>query len=182
MFRHAGFAWLQVYCVTFFRRQFGLSLSSAALIGLVGGAIFALAVIVGGHLVNRVGRKRQLVATLVISSPFLMLIAFLPNLWIDLILWGVGGFIFSTSFPATTSLLLEQTPESRGTMMSMSTIFVTLGLGLGSALGGAALVLSGWMGVILIFTVLPLITAAIFFLTEDPSITIETDSIKLKLS
>jgi hypothetical protein len=68
-------------------------------------------------------------------------------------------------------------------MMSMSTIFVTLGLGLGSALGGAALVFSGWMGVILIFTVLPLITAAIFFfLTEDPSIAIETDSIKLKLS
>ena len=66
--------------------------------------------------------------------------------------------------------------------MSMSTIFVTLGLGLGSALGGAALVLSGWMGVILTFVVLQLITAAIFFLTQDPCITIETNSIEPRLS
>jgi hypothetical protein len=67
--------------------------------------------------------------------------------------------------------------------MSISTIFVTLGLGLGSALGRAVLVLSGWMGVILTFAVLQLITAAIFFfLTQDPCITTETNSIEPRLS
>lgn len=169
MFRQAGFAWVVVYSVTFFRTQFGLSLASAALVGLVGSALFALADILGGHLAHRVGRKRQLVATLVISSPALMLVAFLPNLGLVLIFSWIGGFIYGMGFPASTSLLLEQAPESRGTMMSMSTIFLTFGLGLGTALGGAALVLSGWMGLILTFAAMQLIAATIFFfLTKDP--------------
>jgi predicted MFS family arabinose efflux permease len=169
MFRQAGFAWVAVYSATFFRQQFGLSLASVALLGLVGGVIFVLAQIVGGHLVHRVGRKRQLVATLVISSPALMLVAFIPNLWIVLVLSWAGGFIYGMSFPANTSLLLEQAPESRGTMMSMSTIFVTFGMGLGAAFGGAALVLFGWTGLILTFAAMQLIAAAVFFfLTKDP--------------
>ncbi len=169
MFRQAGFVWAAVYSASFLRTQFGLSLSSVALIGLVGGALFALANIVGGHLVDRVGRKRQLVATLVISSPVLMLVAFVPNLWIVLVLRWVGSFIYGMSFPANTSLLLEQTPKNRGTMMSMTTIFVTLGMSLGTALGGATLILSGWTGLILAFATMQLIAAAVFFfLTKDP--------------
>jgi len=169
MFRQAGLAWTTVYSASFFRTQFGLSLASAALLGLIGGVLFALAEIVGGYLVHRIGRKRQLVATLVISSPLLMLIAFVPNLWIVLIISWIGGFIYGMSFPANTSLILEQAPESRGTMMSMSTIFVTFGMGLGAAIGGAALILSGWIGLILTFALLQLIAAAVFFfLTKDP--------------
>ena len=169
MFRQAGFVWVVVYSATFFRTQFGLSLSLAALVSLVGAAVFALADIVGGHLVHRFGRKRQLVATLVISSPGLILVAFVPDLWVVLILQWAGGFIYGMSFPANTSLLLEQAPESRGTMMSMTTIFVTFGMGLGTALGGASLVVSGWTGLILTFAAMQLIAAAVFFfLTKDP--------------
>jgi predicted MFS family arabinose efflux permease len=169
MFRQAGLVWVTVYSATFFRTQFGLSLASAALLGLIGGVLFALSEIVGGYLVHRVGRKRQLVATLVISSPLLMLIAFVPNLWIVLILTWIGGFIYGMNFPANTSLILEQAPESRGTMMSMSTIFVTFGTGLGAAIGGAALILSGWIGLIFTFAAMQLIAAAVFFfLTKDP--------------
>ncbi len=169
MFRQAGFVWSVVYSATFFRTQFGLSLSSVALIGLVSGALFVLANVIGGHLVHRIGRKRQLVATLVISSPALMLVAFVPNLWVVLVLRWAGRFIYGMSFPANTSLLLEQAPRDRGTMMSMSTIFVTFGMGLGTALGGASLILSGWTGLILTFAAMQLIAAAVFFfLTKDP--------------
>ena len=169
MFRQAGFAWAIVYFATFFRQQFGLSLFSVALLGLVAGAIFALANIVGGHLAHRIGRKRQLVATLVLSSPALILVALIPNLWVVLILSWAGGFIYAMSFPASASLLLEQAPESRGTMMSIRTIFGTFGMGLGTALGGVALIVSGWVGLILTFATMQLISAAVFFfLTKDP--------------
>ena len=169
MFRQAGFAWVAVYSATFFREQFGLSLASVALLGLIGGILFALALIVGGQLVHRIGRKRQLVTTLVISSPALMMVPFIPNLWIVLLISWAGGFIYGMSFPANTSLILEQAPESRGTMMSMSSIFVTFGMGLGTAFGGVALILSGWIGLILTFAALQLIAAAVFFfLTKDP--------------
>jgi predicted MFS family arabinose efflux permease len=169
MFRQAGFAWVLVYSATFYREKFGLSLASVALLALIGGALFALALIIGGQLVHRVGRKRQLVATLAISSPALILVAFIPNLWIVLVLSWSGGFIYGMSFPASASLLLEQAPESRGTMMSMNSIFLTFGMGLGTALGGVALIFSGWTGLILTFAATQLIAAAIFFfLTKDP--------------
>ncbi len=135
----------------------------------MGTAISVLADVVGGYFVNRIGRKRQLVSTLVISSIALVAVAFVPNLWVVLILSWVGGFIFGAGFPAGTSLHLEQVPEFRGTMMSMTNVFATLGMGLGAALGGVALVLAGWTGLILTFTSMQLIAAAIFFfLTNDP--------------
>lgn len=168
-FRQAAFAWGVVYFATFLRTQFDLSISSVALVALVVGALFVLANIVGGHLAHRVGRKRQLVATLAISGPLLIPVAFLYNLWPVLILSWIGSFIYGMNFPAGISLILEQAPESRGTMMSMSTIFVTFGMGLGTALGGAALILSGWTGLILTFATMQLIAAAVFFfLTKDP--------------
>jgi MFS family permease len=170
IFRQAGLAWATVYSATFFRIQFSLSLSSTALIVLVGSLIFVLSEITGGFLVNKFGRKRQLVGTLVISSPILMLVAFIPNLWIVLVLIWTGGFIYGLGFPANTSLILEQAPESRRTMMSMSTIFITLGLGVGTAIGGLVLALfESYVALILVFAILNLTAAAIyFFLIKDP--------------
>lgn len=169
MFRQAGLVWITMYSATFLRAQFDLPLAFAALVGLVGGIIFVLSEIVGGYLVHRIGRKRQMVATLLFASPFLLLVAFVSNLWIVLILSWTGGFIYGMNFPAGTSLILEQAPESRGTMMSMSTIFVTFGTGLGAAIGGAALIVAGWTGVIFALVTVQLVSAAIFFfLTKDP--------------
>ncbi len=74
-------------------------------------------------------------------------------------------------FPGSTNLTLEQVPEARGTMMSINSIFITLGGGVGAALGGVALVLFGYTGVILTFASLSLLAAAIyFFLTDDPCV------------
>ena len=73
-------------------------------------------------------------------------------------------------FPGSVNLTLEQAPESRGTMMSMSTIFVTLGLGLGTAIGGAVLALfKNYTALLFTFAAVGLIAAAIYcFLTKDP--------------
>jgi len=128
----------------------------------------AVAFVIGGYSVNRVGRKRQLVSTLVVASLLLIPVAFLNDLLSVLLLSWIGGFVFGMSFPANTSLILEQAPDYRGTMMSMSTIFVTFGMGLGTALGGIVLILYGWTGLILTFAALQLTAAAIYlFLTKD---------------
>jgi predicted MFS family arabinose efflux permease len=170
MIRQAGLAWSVVYAATFFRIQFDLSLAQGALIGLGTTAIFVLGSIAGGQLVNRVGRKRLLITTLLVSAPALALIAFVPNLWIALAIGFAGGFIYSMGFAGSVNLTLEQAPESRGTMMSVSTIFITLGLGIGTALGGAALAFfKNYTSLILTFATIQLTAAAIyFFLTKDP--------------
>lgn len=147
-----------------------MSLASAALIGLGSTVVFVFGSIAGGQLVNRVGRKRLLITTLLISSPALALIAFVPNLWIALAISLSGGFIYSMGLAGSVNLTLEQAPESRGTMMSMSTIFITLGLGMGTAIGGAALAFfENYISLILTFAALQLAAAVIyFFLTTDP--------------
>jgi predicted MFS family arabinose efflux permease len=54
-------------------------------------------------------------------------------------------------------------------MMSINAIFITLGLALGAAVGGVALVFGGWVSVLLSFAALSLIAVAIyFFFTKDP--------------
>ena len=169
MFRQAACAWGGVYYATFLRKQFGLSLSTTSLIILVIAIIAVMPSVIGGYFVNRIGRKRQVVLTLFVSSLALILVAFLNDLYMLLVVWGVGFFILVMSFPAATSLILEQAPDSRGTMMSMNMIFQTGGMALGTALGGLALIYFDWTGLILTFATLQLTAAAIFlFLAKDP--------------
>lgn len=170
MFRMTIIGFGFVYSASFFREKFGLSLASAALlVSLAVLAFYSFGSILGGHLVNRVGRKRLLVATLAISSPVLVLLAFIPDQWVALALFYLFNLVYSLSNSPSVSLTIEQAPESRGTMMSMMTIFTTLGTIMAAAVGGVALVLSGWIGVILTFVALQLISVAIFFfLTKDP--------------
>lgn len=175
MLRQAGFAWGGVYAVSFFRDTFfsgqpDKGLEFGTLISLGGAIVFSLAIITGGYLVNRIGRKRLLVTTLVCSSPFLPFMYFVPDLWIALAVNWVGTFIYAMGFPGSVNLTLEQTPEFRGPMMSMSSMFITLGLGLGTFLGGTLLALfENYFIIILAFTILGLAAAAVyFFLTKDP--------------
>jgi predicted MFS family arabinose efflux permease len=170
MVRQAALAWTVVFIASFFRDQFSLSLSAAALLVLGGTALSAAGDIVGGHLVNIVGRKRLLIVTLMVSSPFLALIAFIPNFWAALTVSLCGTFIFNMGFPGSVNLTLEQAPQSRGTMMSLSTVFVTFGLGVGAAVGGAALAFFGsYTAAILVFVALQLCAATIYyFFVKDP--------------
>lgn len=169
LLRQTSVGYVVIYSATFFRTQFGLTLGDAALFVLGLTTIFTVGSVVGGHLVNRIGRKRQLVAVLVIAAPFLFVAPFVPILWIAVALHYVFYFIFSLSNSPNVSLTLEQAPESRGTMMSMSTIFITLGFLTAAGVGGVALVLAGWTGVLLTFALLCLGAAAVFaFLTKDP--------------
>jgi MFS family permease len=97
-----------------------------------------------------------------------VLLAFLSDLWVALALFYLFNLIYSLSNSPSVSSTIEQAPESRGTIMAMMAIFTTSGMIMATAVGGAALVLSGWIGVILTFVALQLVSVAIFFfLTED---------------
>ena len=169
MFKFASGTWVSVYFASFLRKQFDVSLSDTSLVMLVISVISIIPIVIGGYCITRIGRKRQLISTLVASSLALILIAFLNDLSIIVILSWIGAISLAMTFPALTSLLIEQVPDSRGTMMSMNTIFEIVGRGLGTALGGLVLMLSDWTGLILTFAALQLTSAAIFFfLAKDP--------------
>lgn len=169
MIRHTGIAYASIYVVTFFRDQYNLSLASGALFTIGNLTLLTIGSILGGHLTNRIGRKRQIVITLLTASPALILAAFVNNVWLAITFNFIFFFISSLGNPAVMSLTLEQAPEFRGTMMSINTIFITLGLALGGAVGGVALILGGWGSVLLSFAALSLVAVVIyFFFTKDP--------------
>lgn len=170
------------FFTAFVMTRFGLPLNLAALVTLVSMTITFLGTIVGGYMVNKVGRKRLLIISLMTYAATLVPVAFLYNLWISLTISFSGTFIGAFGLPAMFSLTLEQAPESRGTLMSMNTVFYMLGAGIGIAIGGAALALFDYTGLILTFAALQLVAAAIYgFLTKDPCIKMQPDSPKPEL-
>jgi MFS family permease len=162
------------FFTAFVMTRFGLPLSSAALVILLSLVITFLGASVGGYLVNRVGRKRLLIISILIFGTSLIPIAFLDNLWIVLAINFPATFIAAFGLPAMFSLTLEQAPESRGTLMSINTVFYTLGSGIGIAIGGAALALVNYTGLILTFAAMQFVAAAIYsFLTKDPCLKLQ---------
>ena len=163
-----------LYLTTFLRVQFGLDLGSAVLLtGLPMAIIITVGQIVGGYLTNCFGRKKLSVVALLIHGATLPLIAILPDLWLALIIGYSGTLIGAMAMPAVTNLILEQTPNSRGTILSINSILQIIGGAVGTALAGVILVLLNYIGVFLVFGGLIILAAIFFFFTKDPCITSE---------
>jgi len=138
VFYFFSFTW-GVYAITFYREHFSVPLEYASIIVVVNTSVAVLGSIIGGRLVNRVGRKRLTILSLVSASVLISIFVFMPFMWIawpldilSIFLRGVGGV-------AWTSLCLEQVPKARGTMMSLINACGSLGSALGLALSGSVL-------------------------------------------
>jgi predicted MFS family arabinose efflux permease len=126
--------------VTFLRQIFSVTPGFAALMGtLVGTALISVGAVVGGHIVTRIGRKR-LAVTAGFSAGLVTLFAyFMQNLGVFLSLRWISAFLIGVTVAAASNLMLEQVPQFRGTMMSLSSAFSGLGTAVGIAVVGAVL-------------------------------------------
>jgi len=129
-----------VFEVTFYRQLFSASPSFAALIGPTAGTAFiSLGAIVGGQIVNRVGRKRQTVITVFSAGILTLLSYFVPGLWTRVALRWTASILGGAGVAASINLMLEQVPKFRGTAMSLSSAFRGVGAAIGIAVGGEVL-------------------------------------------
>ena len=136
----ANFSFLvPVYAVSFYRLHFHESLSTGAIFYSAASAMGIVGVIVGGRLINRIGRKTLAVVASVISGIFAVLIAFMPNAWVSAAMWIVSAAFASASIIGLNNLALEQVPGFRGTMMSLNASFRSIGLIVGLVLSGLLL-------------------------------------------
>ena len=129
-----------VFEVTFLRQVFLVSPSLAALVGtLVGTAFITVGALVGGQVVNRIGRKRLAVAASFLAGLFMLLSFFMQDLGIFLALRWTASFLVGILLAAASNLTLEQVPMLRGTTMSLASAFSGIGTALGVTLAGAVL-------------------------------------------
>jgi MFS family permease len=128
-----------VYAVTFYRLHFHESLSMGANFYSLASATLLLGSLVGGRLINRIGRKRLSVVAGAIQGIFTFLIVFVPNEYVSVAMW-MGSTVFAGAAAAAfIGLALEQVPGFRGTMMSLNSAFRSIGLIVGLSLGGLLL-------------------------------------------
>ena len=127
------------YAISFFRSHFAISISFGALIIVAGNILAVAGGIVGGLLINRVGRKPLGMVAGLAAALLTLSFTFTPIFPISMGL-GVLRFLFSAmAFTAGGALVMEQLPKFRSTMMSLNTTFMNLGMLMASLTGGIAL-------------------------------------------
>ncbi len=130
------------YAVSFYRITFSLPpimggmFSSAAAVGGIFGAIG------GGKLINSWGRKPLAITAAFIAGVLTIAFTFIPDIRVSVAFWELSAFSVAVAGTSLTSLTLEQVPEFRASMMSISRAFAGLGAVLSFTIGGLVLNLS----------------------------------------
>ena len=129
-----------VFEVTLYRQLFSVSPGFATLIGPTAGiALITVGAVIGGHTVNRVGRKRLMVVASFLAGVFTLLSYFVPDLWMRVALRWAASILGGASLAAFANLMIEQVPLFRGTAMSLSSAFSGVGTAVGIFIAGAVL-------------------------------------------
>lgn len=128
-----------IYAMTFYRTRFSVSLEYASLILVAMTLVYAIGSISGGRLVNRFGRQRLAIMGCGLSTVVRMIFVFMPYLWIVLPLDIISATLAGIGIAASYNLVLEQVPQARGTMMSLTQMSGALGAIIGVVVGGIIL-------------------------------------------
>lgn len=110
---------------------------------------FAIAVffgaLSGGRIVNKYGRKASTVFITVVYGVTAILFVLVPNAYVAAGLGILACLLSGLRQPAENSLTIEQIPEIRGSIMSLSTASGNFGGMIGAAVAGFLLLNYGWI-------------------------------------
>jgi len=152
---------LQSFAPIWFIREFGATEASAntALAAmLVAGAVGTL---VGGRLVDRIGRRRVLVGSIVAQIPLLLAYMLAPGLLVAAILLAAIGFVTVMSFSVSVVMGQEYLPSRLG-IASGITLGFAIGVGgVAAAILGVVADAAGLETVMWIVALLPLLGLAL---------------------
>jgi len=168
VFRYAVFAALLFYGTAFTIERFGLSIDFASIVILTAALFYTLGSLTCGPFIKRLGRKSSTVISVLLAGFFTVSYAYAPNIWLSVALMSIAGWFDGLAASASTSLSLEQIPELRGTMMSLTHAFVSIGSTIGAAIGGFTLIFYNYEELGIVFGSMGIIAAIIYqFLTVD---------------
>jgi len=134
-----GFQAVLLYAASFLRQTFMLSTGVVSLL-ILGSAIFyTLGSLGSGRVVSRLGRKRTVVLVNLVSACGVIAFTNLTSFPTVMFFYYLCALFSGAGFAAFQSLIVEQVPEYRGTVMSLTSAANSLGTALGAAIGGVIL-------------------------------------------
>lgn len=136
---------------------------------LVGNVLSAAGGAIAGFVVNRVGRKKLGTITCLLAALLTLIFSFMPTFELSWVLNALRFLFAGMSFTAGGSLVIEQLPKFRATMMSLNTTFMNIGMLVASLAGVYALNLYGYQSLALILGSLGVIGTVIWItLVKEP--------------
>ena len=138
------FTWA-TYLVAFFQEEFALSASLASLVALTSGLGVLVGSQLGGRLGDHIGHRPVVGWSIAIAGALLLLET---NLAIGLAAASLLNLLLATAsgarFATNTAMLSELAPNARGTMMAVNSSIVSVGIVLGTTIGGVLIDAAGF--------------------------------------
>lgn len=108
---------------------------------------------------KKVGRKNVVIISAFFLGLFTLIYFNMTFFWLSLLSLLLLCFSASMKYTASDSLVLEQEPELRGTMMSLNSVSLGSGSAIGAGIGGMLLLSYGYralgfLGFLSIFTII----------------------------
>jgi DHA1 family inner membrane transport protein len=158
------------YSVSFFREQFGMSISWGSTFVLLGSIVAAIGGIVSGLLVNRVGRKKLGNIAFLVASVLTVAFMLMPNVELSSGVSILRYWFAAMTATAGGSLILEQLPKYRSTVMSLNTAFMNGGMLLASLIGGFTLNTYGFQVLGLVLGIIGVVGTVVWVaIVKDPT-------------
>jgi len=130
------FTWA-TYIVVFFERAFGLSQGVASTFALTQGLGVLIGSQLGGRLGTRIGHRPVVAGSVLLSGALLLLQTnFTPPLVATALLNVALSAVIGARFASNTTLLTEQVPEARGTLLALSASVTSASIVAGATVGG----------------------------------------------
>jgi MFS family permease len=160
-----GAAILIPYMNVFFKDRFAISDSRLGLLFSLSSLFIGIGTLVGPHLTTRLGGKIRTVAfTQLTSVIFMLIIGFVPSLWIAGFAFLMRAALMNMSAPLYSAFCMEQTPESQqGMASSILNIAWQIGWSIGPYLSGVVQEQYGFTPLFISTTILYLLSIGVMW-------------------
>jgi predicted MFS family arabinose efflux permease len=146
-FSNAAWSGIILYGISFYRQNFLISKGMATYFMIGASLSYTVGALISSRFVNKFGRKPVTSLSAFMTGILIFFFTLVPNLWLSFALTLTGCLFAGMRATANVSLTIEQVPEFRGTVMSISAASSNLGSALGSGLGGLAILLYSYEAV-----------------------------------
>lgn len=155
---------------SFFRQQFSMSRGIVVYITVVMALAYIAGTLLASKIIPRYGRRNTAIGASVLLGLFTILFTASFNILMALIAGLVTCFAAGVRTNASQGLNLEQLPDLRGSMMSLSSAFGSTGSVLSLILSGYLLIEYGWAFMGSVIGIFGFIAGIIFYLyAKDPT-------------
>jgi DHA1 family inner membrane transport protein len=125
-----------IYGASFWRQRYLISTGFVSVAMIFTSLSYTLGSLLSGRVVKRFGRKPVVVLTSLLLGIVTVVATYPPSFWLAYPFGIIASLCAGMMITGFTSLILEQIPRFRGTMMSLSSAATSLGQLICASLGG----------------------------------------------